>query len=241
MEWHGEGLLLATRKHGETSVIASVFTKDQGRHLGVIRGGASRKIAPVLQAGNQLDLTWRARLEGHLGSFRSEARKSRTAVAMADPLALSGLNAVVGLLDQFLPEREPHPNLYDQTQALLDMLDVPDAWPLAYLRWEMALLSALGFGLDLRRCAVSGEEEDLFYISPKTGRAVGRRHAGEWAPKLLRLSPAMIDSGAMSMVEILLGLQVTGVFIAGALCDAMGQKQPTPARERLITRFQRLL
>ncbi|KGM88086.1 DNA replication and repair protein RecO [Roseovarius mucosus DSM 17069] len=175
MDWRDQGILLSSRSHGETSVIIEVFTPERGRHAGVVRGGASRKMAPVLQPGAQLDVEWRARLEDHIGTFRVEPLKSR-AWTMGDRMALAGLNAVCALLLFVLPEREAHAELYRKTLILLDLLDQPEIWTLAYLNWEMALLEEMGFGLDLRRCAVLGEKaNDLSYISPKTGRAVSPR------------------------------------------------------------------
>lgn len=156
MDWRDQGALLSARKHGETSAIIEVFTAKHGRHAGVVRGGVSRKIAPILQPGAQLDVAWRARLEEHIGSFTVEPVKSRAAV-LSDRMALAGgLNAICALLVFALPEREPpHPVLYRRTQAMLDLLTTNEAWPLAYLKWELALLEELGFGLDLSQCAVT--------------------------------------------------------------------------------------
>ena len=139
MDWRDQGIILSTRKHGETSVILEVFTPMHGRHAGVVRGGVSRKMTPILQPGGQVDLHWRARLEEHIGSFSVEPLRSR-ADALSDRLALAGLNAVTALLSFALPEREPHEALYARTEPLLDLLGQNDLWPLAYLRWEMALL-----------------------------------------------------------------------------------------------------
>ena len=172
VDWRDEGALLAVRKHGETSVIIDVFTEGHGLQAGVVRGGTSRKIAPVLQPGAQLDVSWRARLEEHLGSYTVEPVRSRAAAVMGDRLALAGLNAVCALLAFSLPEREAHPQLYRQSITLMDLLGHTDAWPLAYLRWELALLEEMGFGLDFSGCAVTGGVDDLVYVSPKSGRAV---------------------------------------------------------------------
>ncbi|MEX0301731.1 MAG: DNA repair protein RecO, partial [Leisingera sp.] len=156
MEWRDHGILLSMRRHGESSAIIDVFTEEHGRHAGVVRGGAGRKMAPVLQPGAQLDLTWRARLEDHLGSYHAEPLRSRAAAALSGRLALAGLNAVTALLSFCLPEREPHPALYTRSEQLLDLLENEELWPLAYMRWELALLEEMGFGLDLSVCAVTG-------------------------------------------------------------------------------------
>ena len=147
IEWRDEGVLLAVRKHGENAVIIEVFTENHGRHSGVVRGGAGRKQTPVLQPGGQIEVVWKARLEEHLGSFTAEPLRSRAAQVMADPLALAGLTSAVGLLSFSLPEREIHPILYKTSVSLLDLMCVTEAWPLAYLHWDIQLLEVLGFGL----------------------------------------------------------------------------------------------
>ncbi|RXV60449.1 DNA repair protein RecO [Roseovarius sp. A46] len=234
MEWRDQGILLGSRHHGETSVIIEVFTPEHGRHAGVVRGGASRRMAPVLQTGAQVDVEWRARLEDHLGTFRVEPLKSRAWV-MGDRLALAGLNAVCALLRFTLPEREAHGKLYRKSMILLDLLDQPDIWPLAYLNWEMALLEEMGFGLDLRRCAVMGEKaNDLSYISPKTGRAVSRAGAGDWADRLLPLPPCLLGDGPAPDTEIVQGLDVTGHFLRHHLAPHLGDKPLPDARSRLV-------
>src|SRR6056297_405876 len=176
MEWRDQGILLSTRTHGETSAIIEVFTPGHGRHAGVVRGGVSRRMAPVLQPGAQLDLTWRARLEDHIGAFTVEPMRSRMAASMGDRLSLAGLNAVTALLLFCLPEREAHRKLYGKAEQLLDLLAQSEIWPLAYLHWEMTLLEDMGFALDLSRCAVMGAQaNDLSYVSPRTGRARSER------------------------------------------------------------------
>ena len=237
VEWRDEGVLLAVRKHGENAVIIDVLTQSHGRHAGVVRGGAGRKQAPVLQPGAQLDLVWKARLEEHLGSFTVEPLRSRAAQVMTDPLALAGLSSTVGLLCFSLPEREIYPNLYTISVNLLDLMCVTDAWPLAYLQWEIQLLEMLGFGLDLSRCAVSGEIDDLTYISPKTGRAVAAHHAGEWKTRLLPLVPCMKGEGNAENNEISEGLRTTGHFLEKWLAPSLGDRPLPVARQRLVDRL----
>jgi len=239
MEWRDEGALIAVRRHGETSAIIEVFTKNHGLHAGVVRGGTSRKIAPILQPGAQLDVTWRARLEDHLGSFTVEPIRSRAAGVMGDRLTLAGLNAICALLSYALAEREAHKGLYQQSITLLDLLVATDAWPLAYLRWEMALLEELGFALDLSRCAVTGSRENLTFVSPKSGRAVSREGAGEWADKLLPLPMCLLGQGPVEQGEILQGLVTTGYFLNTRLAPAFGNKPLPAARQRLMDLLNR--
>jgi DNA repair protein RecO (recombination protein O) len=239
MEWRDQGILLGSRRHGETSVIIEVFTPLHGRHAGVVRGGTSRKIAPILQPGAQLDLTWRARLEDHIGGFTVEPVRSRAALAMGGRLALAGLNAVTGLLRFCLPEREVHPVLYQRTEALLDLLGQEEIWPLAYLRWEMTLLEELGFGLDLSSCAVTGAVEDLVYVSPKSGRAVSRLGAGAWADRMLPLPDVLRGIGAGADAEIAQGLRTTGYFLAARLAADLGDRPLPEARARYVEALNR--
>jgi DNA repair protein RecO (recombination protein O) len=241
MEWRDQGILLSSRRHGETSAIIEVFTPSQGRHAGIVRGGTSRKIAPILQPGAQLDLTWRARLEDHIGAFTVEPVRSRAAVAMGGRLALAGLNAVTGLVSFCLPEREAHLPLYARTEALLDLLGQDDVWPLAYLRWELSLLSELGYGLDLSECAVTGATEGLVYVSPKSGRAVSRAGAGEWANRLLPLPDVLLGLGDADNAEIAQGFKTTGHFLEAHLAADLGSKPLPEARARYIEAFNRSL
>ncbi len=230
---------MSVRRHGETSSIIEVFTQAHGRHLGVVRGGASRKIAPILQPGAQLDLTWRARLDEHIGSYTVEPVKSRASAVMGDRLALAGLNAITGLLAFVLPEREAHPDLYAQSIALLDMLGNDPLWSYAYLRWEMALLEETGFGLDLSCCAVTGATAELIFISPKTGRAVSKAGAGDWAERLLPLAPALLGQGSADHSEVAEGLKATGYFLEHHLAPSLGDKPLPPARQRFAEMLAR--
>ena len=241
MEWRDQGILLASRRHGETSAIIEVFTPAQGRHAGVVRGGTSRKIAPILQPGAQLDVTWRARLEDHIGAFTVEPVRSRAAVVMGDRLALAGLNAVTALLSFCLPEREAHPALYARTEALLDLLGQGEVWPLAYLQWEMALLEEMGYGLDLSCCAVTGAREGLLYVSPKSGRAVSAKGAGEWADRLLPLPDVLRGEGEATDVEIAEAFRTTGYFLDAHLARNLGDKPLPEARARYVAAFSRAL
>ena len=240
IEWRDEGALLKVRKHGENATIIEVFTETRGRAAGIVRGGTSRKIAPMLQPGAQLAVTWKARLEDHLGSFTVEPVRSRTAQVMQDRLALAGLNAVTGLLAFVLPEREAHAPLYRRSVRLLDLLGQGDVWPLAYLQWELALLEEMGFALDLTRCAATGATEGLAYVSPRTGRAVSRGGAGDWADRLLPLPPVLMGQGDATGAEIARALGTTGYFLHNHLAPALGDKPVPDVRDRLLNVLRRM-
>ena len=239
IEWRDEGVLLAVRKHGEAAVIVEFFTQHHGKHAGVVRGGAGRRQGPILQPGGQFEVVWKARLEEHMGAFTVEPMRSRAAKVMADPLALAGLTSVVGLLNFALPERAQHGALYSASINLLDLICVTEAWPLAYLHWEMQLLEDLGFGLDLSCCVVSGTTEDLTYVSPKSGRAVAAHHAGRWKAQLLPLAPCMIGQSVADNGEIAAGLRTTGHFLEKWLAPSLGDRGLPLARQRLVERLFR--
>ncbi|MDB4197975.1 DNA repair protein RecO [Ascidiaceihabitans sp.] len=241
MEWRGAGILVAVRRHGESSAIIEVFTETHGLHAGVVRGGAGRRMGPILQPGAQLDVVWRARLEDHIGSYTVEPIRSRAAAAMADRLMLAGLNAVTSLLSYCLPERQTHAALYRQTEKLLDLLEHPEVWPLAYLKWEMALLAEVGFSLQLDACAVSGVTVDLGFVSPKSGRAVSRAAAGEWADRLLPLPDILRGIGNAPDLEVFEGLKTTGHFFHSQVAATLGGRPLPQARARFVDAFSRRL
>lgn len=237
MEWRDEGLVLSARPYGEHGAIVEIFTGAHGRQPGVVRGGASRRMAPHLQPGAQVQAVWRARLDDHLGTFTVEPLRSR-AHLMGDRLALAGLGAVTALLQVTLPERAPHPALWRASVALLDRLDRPD-WQSDYLRWEMALLEELGYGLDLTSCAVTGAAEDLAFVSPRTGRAVTRAGAGDWAGRLLPLPEGMAGGAPLTLAAVVQGAAITGHFLARELAEEAGGRPLPEARARLLDLFAR--
>lgn len=238
MDWRDEGALLSVRGHGESAAIIEVFTAGHGRHAGVVRGGASRRLVPVLQPGAQIDVTWRGRLEEHIGTFTVEPLRSRTGL-LGDRLALAGLNSVCALLRFALPEREAHPGLYAASVALLDRLGAEPDWVLSYLRWELLLLEDLGYGLDLGSCAVTGSREDLAYVSPKSGRAVARAAAGEWADRLLPLPACLLGQGGATPEELGQGLSLTGHFLEHHLAHDLGTRPLPEARRRFVQMLAR--
>lgn len=220
------------RPHGETSAIIEVMTAAHGRHAGVVRGGASRKMAATLQPGTGLMLEWRARLDDHIGSFTVEPVKSR-AHLLADRLALAGLMSACALLRAALPEREPHPALWSRTLGLMDALG-QEGWPATYVRWELCLLEEIGFGLDLTACAVTGASEGLAYVSPKTGRAVTAKGAGDWADRLIPLPEGLAGETPLGAEAVQTGLRLTGFFLDRELRPVLHDRPLPEARSRLI-------
>ncbi|MGY6703634.1 DNA repair protein RecO [Roseinatronobacter sp.] len=232
MDWRDQGILLSVRKHGEATALTEVFTALHGRHAGAVRGGASRKMAPVLQPGAQLDVHWRARLEDQMGNFTVELLQPRAAHFLHDRLALLALGSVCALCRFTLPERAPYPVLYSATVALLDTLGQP-GWLQSYALWELQLLEETGFGLDLDRCAVTGAQQGLAYVSPRTGRAVTIKGAGEYASRLLPLPAALLNGSALDANDLTQALTISGYFLNHWLAHAVGQRLPE-ARARFV-------
>lgn len=232
MEWRDQGILLSVRKHGEATALIEVFTALHGRHSGAVRGGASRKMAPVLQPGAQLDVHWRARLEDQMGNFTVELLQPRAAPILGDRLALLALGSVCALCRYALPERAAYPGLYAATMEILDSLGQP-GWLRTYALWELHLLEETGFGLDLNRCAVTGAQQGLAYVSPRTGRAVTIEGAGAYAARLLPLPAALVNGGSFSALDLTQSLAISGYFLNQWLAHAVGRPLPE-ARARLI-------
>ncbi len=194
MEWSEEGIVIGTRRHGETDTILEIMTRQHGRHLGLVRGGRSRRQRPVLQAGNTLALTWRARLDEHLGNFRVEPVRERAAGLMATGFASFGLQ-LLGAHLRLLPERDPHPRLFDALDLVVDNLGDPRLAGELMARFELLLLDELGFGLDLAACAATGATANLVYVSPKSGRAISREAGLPFDNRLLRLPAFLATPG----------------------------------------------
>jgi len=240
MQWSDEGIVLSVRAHGETQAIAELFTRSHGRHLGLVHGGRSRRMRPVLQAGNHVDATWKARLADQLGHVSLELRRGYAATAMEDAAALAGLSSMCALA-RWLPERDPHPNLYEVTLFVLGFLDDPSVWPALMVRWELALLDELGFGLDLTACAASGAQDNLTYVSPKSGRAVSLDAGAPYADRLLAL-PAFLVRGrdaAVTTADVADGFALTGHFLATRVAHPRDLEMPD-VRKRLIERLARM-
>ncbi len=239
MDWRDEGVLLSVRKHGEGSAIIEVLTEHHGRHAGVVRGGGSRRMAPILQPGAQLSVEWRARLEDHIGNFTIDPVKSRAAAIMSDRAALAAMGAVSALLTVGLAEREAHRALYQRTVDLLDALgEIPD-WPSRYALWELALLTDAGYGLDFSVCAATGATQDLIYVSPKSGRSVSRAGGADWADKLLPLPRFLrLDAPDEDLVEVQAALRTTGHFLEAWFMPTLGKQVPA-ARERFLSALSR--
>lgn len=241
MEWRDEGIILGLRKHGETSAIAEVMTRAHGRHMGIVKGGRSRKLQPVLQPGNEVSLVWRARLDEHLGQYQIEPGQARAGRLMETAAGVQGVQAMAALL-RLLPERDPHPRLHDAFAIILDALDEPEQAGAMYVRFELAVLEDLGFGLDLTRCAATGATRDLVFVSPKSGRAVSAGAGTPWADKLLALPDFLVggSTGCSDCTELDRAFALSGYFLRRHVFEPRGIAEPV-ARESFATALKRRL
>lgn len=239
MEWRDAGIVLGLRRHGENAVVLEMMTRAHGRHLGVVRNGRSRTMQPVLQPGNHVDALWRARLEEHLGEWKIEPVDLRAATYMHSSVALYGLNHLAQLT-RLLPERDPHPAIFESLAVIGENLtEAPLAAPLL-IRYELAILAELGFGLDLSECAATGGQEELVYVSPKSGRAVSRVAGEPWRDRLFRL-PAFLAGSLVSVpdwAEIEAGFALTAYFLERHVYGPRGLPPPE-ARGAFIAALRR--
>lgn len=238
MEWSDQGLVLGVRHHGETSAIAELMTQNHGRHLGLVRGGRSRKMRPVLQAGNLVDVTWRARLDEHLGQYAIEPQKLRAASLMANRISLYCIAIIASHL-RLLPERQSNGQMYNAANIILDHAGDLQISAHLIIRFEVALLEELGFGLNLKQCAVSGKTEELVWVSPKSGSAVSRSEGEPWAAKLLALPQFLLPSSSgskpktASLRDLADGFELTGHFLNRHVYQPRAIKPPGE-REKFV-------
>ena len=221
MEWQDDAIVIGIRRLGEADVILEAMTREHGRHLGVVRGGRSRRLQPALQAGNSLIVSWRARIDEQLGHFAIEPTKLRAATYMAHREALYAVTCIASLL-RLLPERDPHPDVHDQLTAMLDHLADPAAAAQLVVQFELLMLAELGFGLDLSTCASTGQETELTYVSPKSGRAVSRLAGEPWRDRLLRLPAFLSDEAHPSAEDLADGFDLTGFFLMRHVLEPRG-------------------
>jgi len=226
MEWTDDGIVLGARRHGETSAIVEVMTRGHGRHLGLVRGGSGTRLRPLLQPGNTVRAVWRARLDEHLGYYQVEGIRLRAATVLASSHAVYGVTHLASLA-RLLPERDPHEDIYEMLDRTLDDFDEVGQAAAHLIKFELAMLAALGFGLDLDTCAATGETTELVYVSPKSGGAVSRRAGDPWRDRLLRL-PAFLRDGegnasGWSDQDLQDGFAITGLFLMRHVLEPRGQ------------------
>lgn len=244
MEWSDEGIILGVRRHGESAAIVELLTREHGRHLGMVRGGASARMRPLLQPGNSVLASWRARLDEHLGYYQLEATKMRAATLLASSYAVYGVTHLAALA-RLLPERDPHEDIYQRLLFTLDDFDDLGVAAAHLIRFELAILAELGFGLDLSVCAATGSTTELIYVSPKSGSAVSRSAGEPWRDRLLRLPAFLLDDEAASESgwsgqDLFDGFELTGRFLLRNVLEPRGQSH-SDARAGFINAITRAL
>ncbi len=239
MEWTDEGIVLGVKRHGETSVILELMTQAHGRHLGLVRGGAGRRLRGVLQPGNALRATWRARLDEHLGNYAVEGLNLRAARYLSAAHAVHGVTHLAALC-RLLAEREPHAAIHAALEHILDQLDDPRRVAPMIARFELDFLAELGFGLDLSACAATGATSELVYVSPRSGRAVSREAGEAYRDRLMRL-PAFLgtDEEPASAADLADAFTLTGFFLDRHAFAPRGLAMPE-ARAHFVTAIMRV-
>ncbi|MEZ6001964.1 DNA repair protein RecO [Hyphomonas sp.] len=239
MNWSDDGIILGGRRFGEGGLILDVLTRSRGRRSGLVYGGNSRRRRAQYEAGNSVSLSWTGRLEDQLGRFEvAEASKERASHVLDDAKALAAVSAITAILRMSLDEGDVAGSaMFEATEVLLDQIEAREIWPALYVRWELGLLSALGFGLDLEECAISGANDGLTHVSPRTGRAVRGSEAEDYVSRLLRLPSFLVSSSApVGDRDVADGLKLTGHFLESRVFHAMNRAMP-PERERLVRRL----
>ncbi len=240
MQWTDEAIVLGAKRHGEANAILDVMTRAHGRHLGMVRGGSGSRMKPILQPGNGVSVTWRARLDEHLGNYTIEPLHLRASDYFSAPHAIYGVGHLAALM-RLLPERDPHASLYEAFETLLDRLADARASAPMVVRFELQVLSELGFGLDLAECAATGTTDELIYVSPKSGRAVSREAGAPYAERMLRLPAFLSDAGDEPAAEALAeGFALTGFFLERYVLEPRGLPL-SDERAHFITALTRAL
>jgi DNA repair protein RecO (recombination protein O) len=211
MEWIDDALVLSSRPHGENAVVVTLLAETQGRHAGLVSGGQGQNAQALFQPGNHVKARWRARLLEHLGHYSCDLLTAHAAGWLDEPGVLTIIASACAVTEASLPERQPMPGVYAGFCALLALPDA-DLWGPAYVKWELGLLHALGYGLDLSRCAADSGSQNLAYVSPRTGRAVSLEAGAPYHEKLFPL-PAFLLGGAWDAESIVQGLELTGHFL----------------------------
>lgn len=233
-EWNDQGIVLSAKKYGEKGLVINILTKNHGRYLGWLNNYKNKNVLADVQPGNLINVSWKSRLIEQMGKFKIELISSVSGKIFDEKLKLQALNSLCSLLDKFLPEREIYSEIFYATNAFINLLTLQDErkndhWIEGYVKWEIGVLSSIGFSLDLKRCAVTGVNTNLLYVSPKTGKAVSKDAAGIHAPKLLLL-PFFLGGekviGSNFYKEILAGLIITSYFFKNKLLLSINTKKP---------------
>lgn len=235
VQWEDRAFILSVRPYGESGLIVRTLTEGHGKRAGMLRGGQRQKRRAIFEAGNLLGIQWSARLDEQLGYFEGEVIRGYPSLFFDDSARLSALLSALAIVDFAVPEREDLPEFYQALFALLEGLD-EDFWPALYVKWELSLLGALGYALDLSRCAISGKTDNLVYVSPRSGRAVSRAAGAPYSGKLLTLPAFLQGARDLSDEAVVQGLKLSGHFLRGYLFHPHDRDLPV-VRDQLERKF----
>lgn len=235
-QWRDQGIIINVKPHGEHGGVISLLTAEHGRHAGFAHGVQSSKNRSQYELGTVVDAEWHSKQTDSLGTFKLNAEKSYAVYAMDDPRKLLALQSMCALLHLTLPEREDASGIYDASTAFLEALKT-DIWAPTYIYWEIGLLQALGFGIDVSECAATGTTEDLIYISPKTARAVSRAAGEPYKDRLLPLPGFLKGEGAFDDHAIAQGLLLSGYFLQHRVFGMTANMNLPDVRHRLYASF----
>ncbi len=228
MNWTDDAFVLSSKRHGESSVILYLLTKNRGKHAGFIRSINKKNIKSTIQPGNLVRVNWRARVEESLGNYNLELIESLSTNFLYNPIYLLTLSSICSLCNETLPEREPVPSIYTCVNEIINLFSEQKEILISkYIFFELDMLSSLGFGLDLSSCVLTGSRKDLAWVSPKSGKAVSYNSGLEYSNKLLYLPPFLIEKKYTKDIgEIFKALTLTGYFLKKFLYKDMGRNLP---------------
>ena len=240
MRFSTPATVVALRPHGEHGAVIRLITPEHGLQATYVRGARGRRLRPILMPGNQVEAVLSARTESQLPQATMELVHSRGPL-MQEPLPAAAIDWTCALTATVLPEGQPYPRLYQAFEGLLGAIEAAPAasgWGAALVRYEILLLAELGFGLDLERCAVSGANDNLIAVSPRSGRAVSAAEAEPYAGKLLKLPAFIVEGGTSTWADIIDGLALSGHFLIRDLITERSEPV-AEARNRLVERLRR--
>ena len=250
-EWNDIGIILSAKKYGEKGLIVNVLTESYGRYVGWINYYKRKSILSSVQPGNLVKVFWKSRRIEQMGNFKIELISSISGKIFDEKIKLQALTSLCSLLEKFLPERQRYSEVFNATKAFFKVLAFNnevnnEQWIKGYIKWEIGLLSSIGYSLDLKKCAVTGQKNNLNYVSPKTGKAVSRDGAGKFAPKLLKLPVFLGGTGVIGSSqneEIIMGINITTYFFKNKLLLSINDNKITNlpnSRNRLENMIKKL-
>ena len=250
-EWSDQGIILSIRKYGEKGLVVNILTIEHGRHLGWLSNGGNKNLISYVQPGNIVSVSWKSRLIEQMGNYKIELISSVSGKILDEKLKLQALSSICSLLEKILPERQKYTEIHNATIAFIDLLlldsDINSVnWIEGYVKWEIGILSSIGFSLNLYECAVTGTKNNLYFVSPKTGKAVSKEGAGDFAPKLLGLPKFLGGAKSIGLNfyhEMVAGLKITSYFFENKLLVSINNEKNNylpKARDRLIEMIEKL-